>query len=54
MEDPKSSQVMGSQFGYLDKFTKKKFMLWKFKMETMLKVRDLWGFIAISSHVMGP
>jgi hypothetical protein len=20
-------------------------MLWKFKMETMLKVRDLWGFI---------
>ncbi len=36
---------MGSQFGYLDKFTKKKFMLWKFKMETMLKVKDLRSFI---------
>jgi hypothetical protein len=36
---------MGPQFGYVDKFTKKDFMFWKFKMETMLKVRDFWGFI---------
>jgi hypothetical protein len=36
---------MGPRLGYLDKFTKKDFMLWKFKMETMLKVRDFWGFI---------
>jgi hypothetical protein len=36
---------MGQWFGYVDKFIKKDFMFWKFKMETMLKVRDLWGFI---------
>lgn len=36
---------MGPRFGYVDKFTEKDFMLWKFKMESMLKVRHLWGFI---------
>jgi hypothetical protein len=36
---------MGPQFGYVDKFTKNNFMLWKFKMEIVLKVRDLRGFI---------
>jgi hypothetical protein len=40
MEDLESSQVMGPRFGYVDKFTKKDFMFWKFKMETMLKARD--------------
>jgi hypothetical protein len=36
---------VGPRFGYVDKFTKKDFMFWKFKMETMLKVKDFWGFI---------
>ncbi len=45
MEDLESSQVMGPRFGYVDKFTKKDFMFWKFKMETMLKARDFQGFI---------
>jgi hypothetical protein len=45
MEDPESSQVMGPQFGYVDKFIGKDFMFWKFKMEVVLKAKDLWGFI---------
>jgi hypothetical protein len=36
---------MGPRFGYVDKFTEKDFILWKFKMESMLKVRNLWGFV---------
>jgi hypothetical protein len=45
MEDLKSSQVTGPRFGYIDKFIGKDVMFWKFKMEIMLKARNLWGFI---------
>ncbi len=36
---------MGPHFGYINKFTRNDFMLWKFKMETMLKARELWGLV---------
>jgi hypothetical protein len=45
MEDSEVSQVMGPLFKYVDKFTGKDYMLWKFKMETMLKARKLWGLV---------
>jgi len=35
------SQVMSPHFEYINKFTRKDFMLRKFKMETMLKARVL-------------
>jgi hypothetical protein len=36
---------MSPHFGYVDKFIGNDFMLWKFKKETMLKARELWGLI---------
>jgi hypothetical protein len=36
---------MDPRFGYIDKFTRKDFLLWKFKMETMLKAIKLWGLV---------
>jgi hypothetical protein len=36
---------MGPRFGYIDKFARNDFMLWKFEMETMLKAKYLWGLI---------
>jgi hypothetical protein len=36
---------MGPHFGYVDKFIGNDFILWKFKKETMLKARELWGLI---------
>jgi hypothetical protein len=45
MEEFDLSQIKGPHFRYVDKFIGKDFMFWKFKMETMLKVRDLWGLI---------
>jgi len=39
----KSSQVMGPLYGVVEKFEGKHYMLWKFKMETLLKARELWG-----------
>ncbi len=36
------SQVMGP---LVDKFESMNYMLWQFKMETMLKVKELWGLI---------
>jgi hypothetical protein len=36
---------MGPHFGYVDKFIGNDFMLWKFKKETMLKAKKLWGLI---------
>jgi hypothetical protein len=41
MEELDFSKVMGPHFVYIDKFTRKDFMLWKFKMETNLKAREL-------------
>jgi hypothetical protein len=41
MEKLDFSEVMGPCFEYINKFTRKDFMLWKFKMETMLKAREL-------------
>jgi hypothetical protein len=45
MEDTEVSQVMGPLFRYVDKFMGKDYMLWKFKMETMLKARELWRLV---------
>ncbi len=45
MEDLKISHVMGPRFGYINKFIGKDVMFWKFKMESVLKARNLWGFI---------
>jgi hypothetical protein len=45
MEDLKSSQITGPRFGYIDKFIGKDVMFWKFKMEIVLKARNLWCFI---------
>lgn len=46
MEEFDLSQIKGPHFRYVDKFTRNlDFMIWKFKMETMLKVRDLWGLV---------
>jgi len=36
------SQVMGP---FMDKFEGMNYMLWRFKMEIMLKVKELWGLI---------
>ncbi len=36
---------MVPHFEYVDKFMGKDFMFQKFKMETMLKVRDLWSLV---------
>jgi hypothetical protein len=45
MDNVKSSQVMGPQYGVVNKFERKHYMFLKFKMETLLKARDLWGLI---------
>jgi hypothetical protein len=34
-------EVMGPQYGHVDKFEGKKYMLWKFKIQNLLKARDL-------------
>ncbi len=36
---------MGSQYGVIKKFEGKNFMLWKFKIESLFKARELWGLI---------
>ncbi len=36
---------MGPQYGVVNKFERKQYMFLKFKMETLLKARDLWGSI---------
>lgn len=41
----KGSQVMGPQYGIIEKFEGKQYMFWKFKIEILLKTRELWGFI---------
>jgi hypothetical protein len=38
-----SSQVMGPLYRIVEKFELKHYMLWKFKMETLLKEKELWG-----------
>jgi hypothetical protein len=38
----KNSQIMGPQYKVVKKFRGKQYMLWKFKMETSLKARELW------------
>jgi hypothetical protein len=40
-----SSQVMGPLYEVVKKFEGKHYMFWKFKMETSLKARELWGLI---------
>jgi hypothetical protein len=41
----KSSQVMGPLYKVVEKFEGKHYIFWKFKMETLLKARELWGLI---------
>jgi hypothetical protein len=36
---------MAPLHGHVNKFTRKDFMFWKFKIKTMLKSRNLWGHI---------
>jgi len=36
---------MGPLYGVIENFEGKHYMLWKFKMETLLKARELWGLI---------
>lgn len=43
MEDFEVSQVMGSQFKYVDEFINNNFMYWKLKMETILKEKNICG-----------
>ncbi len=40
-----SSQVMGPPYGVVKTFEEKHYIFWKFKMETLLKARDLWRLI---------
>jgi hypothetical protein len=40
MDNVKSSQVMGPQYGVVNKFERKHYMFLKFKMETLLKAKD--------------
>lgn len=44
-QDFEVSQVMGPWFEYVDKFARKDFMFWKFKMQTMVKAKNLQGLI---------
>jgi hypothetical protein len=36
---------MDPQYEAIDKFEDKNFMLWKFKVETLLKAKELWGLV---------
>jgi hypothetical protein len=36
---------MGPPYKVVKKFEGKHYILWKFKMETLLKARELWGLI---------
>jgi hypothetical protein len=35
----------GLTYGVADKFEGKHYMVWRFKMEMLLKARELWGLI---------
>jgi hypothetical protein len=37
---------MGPQYGAIEKFEGKNFMLWKFKVETLLKAKEFWGLVS--------
>jgi hypothetical protein len=37
---------MGPQYRATEKFEGKNFMLWKFKVETLLKAKKLWGLVS--------
>jgi hypothetical protein len=37
---------MGRQYGAIEKFEGKNFMLWKFKVEMLLKAKELWGLVS--------
>ncbi len=37
---------MGSQYGVIEKFEGNNFMLWKFKVEALLKARELQGLVS--------
>jgi hypothetical protein len=41
----RSSQVMGPPYGVVKKFEGKHYILWNFKMEILLKARELQGLI---------
>jgi hypothetical protein len=45
MDNVECSQVMGQQYGVVNKFERKHYKFLKFKLETLLKARDLWGLI---------
>jgi hypothetical protein len=46
MEEINRSQVMGPQYGVIEKFEGKNFMLWKFKVKALFKARELWGLVS--------
>jgi hypothetical protein len=39
------SQVMGPLYSHIDKFERQNYMLWKYNIKTLLRVRDLWSLI---------
>ncbi len=43
-------EVMGPQYGHVDKFEGKKYMLWKFKIQNLLKARDLWNLVGVNEQ----
>ncbi len=45
MEEIDCSWVMGLEYGVIKKFEGKNFILWKFKIESLFKARELWGLI---------
>jgi hypothetical protein len=45
MEEFDFSQIKGPCFTCVDKFIGKDLKLWKFKIETKLKAKDLWGLV---------
>ncbi len=46
MEEIDQSQVMGPQYGVIEKFKGNNFMLWKFKVKALFKAKELWGLVS--------
>jgi hypothetical protein len=36
---------LGPLYKTIEKFERKNFMLWKFKIKTLFKVKELWGLV---------
>jgi hypothetical protein len=37
---------MGPQYRAIEKFEGNNFMLWKFKVKTLLKAKEIWGLVS--------